>query len=369
MRVKMKKKQWGRTLAVLLAGCMLTGCAPTTGGEDNLILIEKETEPLTYDMAAASISDVRKTEKTKCVYKQVNDESLSFSVSGKRVSKVYVEEGDSVVKGQLLAELDVGNAKEQIRALEYSIARNELNLQYADINENQEISAVWLRYLYQSGLTQAEQDAVKENVKGIQQRYRYVREDCQDAIDLDKAQKEKLEKDLKNSCLYAGMDGTVSKIAKNLEGSTTVRDEEVVTIIDSTECLFTVDDVSLKDCFHEGMEVDMNMAYGSAAGNHKLVPYDMENWSDVLLFTMVEDTENVVIEVGTMGTMRYTTGYREQVLSVPLKAVHQADGKSFVYVLGANHMREVKWIETGLFGDENVEVLSGLTEGEKVIVK
>ena len=56
-------------------------------------------------------------------------------------------------------------------------------------------------------------------------------------------------------------------------------------------------------------------------------------------------------------------------LTVPLKAVHLASGKSYVYVLGEGNMREVKWIETGLFGDETVEILSGLTEGEKVIIK
>ncbi len=32
-------------------------------------------------------------------------------------------------------------------------------------------------------------------------------------------------------------------------------------------------------------------------------------------------------------------------------------------------MREVKWIETGLYGDSTVEVLSGLTEGERVILR
>ena len=68
-------------------------------------------------MAAASVSDVKKTGKTSCTYQQVNDQSLSFSVSGQRVSKVYVEEGDNVQKGQLLAELDIGNSKDQIRTL------------------------------------------------------------------------------------------------------------------------------------------------------------------------------------------------------------------------------------------------------------
>jgi hypothetical protein len=79
--------------------------------------------------------------------------------------------------------------------------------------------------------------------------------------------------------------------------------------------------------------------------------------------------EYAVIEVGSMGMMRYTTGFRSQVLSVPLRALHQADGKSFVYVLGENNMREMKWVETGLVGDDKVEILSGLQEGERVIIK
>ena len=60
---------------------------------------------------------------------------------------------------------------------------------------------------------------------------------------------------------------------------------------------------------------------------------------------------------------------RSQVLCVPAQAVHSADGRDYVYVLGEDQMREVKWIETGLYGDSTVEVLSGLTEGERVILR
>lgn len=369
----MKRKNWikqkGRVFVLLLAVSMLSGCSSTENEDENLILIEKEQEPLAYEMEAASVADVRKTEKTRCTYQQVLDESLSFSVSGKRVAKVYVEEGDIVTKGQLLAELDIGNAKEQIRDLEYRIARNELQLQYIDINEQNDISSAWLRYGYQTGKTAADEKATKENVANIQQRYRYSREDCQDAITLDKKQLEILKQDVKQSSIYAGMDGSVSSIKKKLEGSTTVRDEEVIKIIDSTDCLFVVEDISLKDCFQEGVESELNLAYGTGAGNYNVVPYNMESWTDKLWFSIAGDTSNVNIEVGVSGTLKYITGFRSQVLSVPVQAVHQADGKSFVYVLGDNQMREVKWIETGLFGDDRVEVISGLTEGEKVIIK
>ena len=90
-----------RCTLMLLMSCLFTGCATNPAQEDNLILIEKETAPITYEMAAVSIGDVEKTQKIRCSYQQVNDEALSFSISGKRVAEVYVEEGDSVVKGQL----------------------------------------------------------------------------------------------------------------------------------------------------------------------------------------------------------------------------------------------------------------------------
>lgn len=365
----MKRKNVMRCTLVLLLGCLFTGCATTPAQEDNLILIEKETAPITYEMAAVSIGDVQKTQKLRCSYQQVNDETLSFSISGKRVAEVYVEEGESVVKGQILAELDVGNAQDQIRTLEYNIARNELNLKNSAINEQDEISAVWLRFLFQSGKSAGEQAAVEKNVEGIQQRYRYNREDWEDAIALDKAQLAALQSDLKNSRLVAGMDGTVSDIKEYLEGSTSIRDEEVIKIIDSTECLFEVTDTTWASYFEEGKEVDLSIVSGTGAGEYKLVPHDKENWGEVMLFTLSGNTENVNIGVGASGTIHFSVEERKQVLTVPLKAVHLASGKSYVYVLGEGNMREVKWIETGLFGDETVEVISGLTEGEKVIIK
>jgi len=65
----MKRKNWikqkGRVFALLLAVSMLSGCSSVENGDENLILIEKEQESLAYEMEAASVADVRKTEKTR----------------------------------------------------------------------------------------------------------------------------------------------------------------------------------------------------------------------------------------------------------------------------------------------------------------
>lgn len=351
--------------AVLLAG----GCGQPGEEGDSLIVIEQEADPITYDMAAVTVGDVQKTQRIKCTYQQLNDESLSFGISGKSVEKVYVQEGDTVECGQVLAELSGGSRREDIARLEYQIARNQLQLDYSRINEDYEISSLWLNFLYQSGQSQADRERLEENVARVQQNYTYAREDYQDAIDLDRLQLDQLQSEASASRLVAGISGTVSYIKEGLEGSTSVRGEEVMTVIDGSECLFITEVPEYADCFREGEEIYMEITSGSGAGKYTLIPHEREKWGEQQFFALTESGADATIEVGTSGSMTVILDRRSQVLCVPSSAVHSADGRDYVYVLGADQMREVKWIETGLYGDSTVEVLSGLTEGERVILR
>ncbi len=358
-----------RILAMACALCMLTGCTAAEVEEENIVLIEKEKEAIVYDMAVVTVADVVKTEKVKCIYQQVNEQAVCFEVGGKRIDKVYVERGDEVTKGQLLATLDTGNAVDRIETLEYQIARNELTLEYSQLNEDYEISTLWLNYIYNSNGSDAAEEALKANVAQIQQRYEYSREDCQDAIDLDRKELQKLNKELKQANLYAGMSGTISFQKNNLEGSSAVAGEEIMHIIDSSECLFAVEGTKYAEYFSADTKVAMSISSGTGAGDYELIPYNMDTWEERLLFAIADDDGSRTIEVGAMGMMKVVLGERKQVLSVPVGAVHVADGKSYVYVLGEDNVREVKWIETGLMGDLYAEVISGLSEGEKVILR
>ena len=366
------KNRIGRKLSMtgLLAAALLaSGCGQAADQEDTLLVIEQEAEPISYEMATVTLGDVQKTQRIKCTYQQLNDESLSFGISGKSVDKVYVQEGDTVEQGQVLAELSGSSRQEDIARLEYQIARNQLQLEYSRINEDYEISSLWLNFLYQSGQSQAERQRLEENVAQVQQNYTYAREDYQDAIDLDRLQLELLQSEASASRLVAGITGTVSYIQEGLEGSTSVRGEEVITIIDGSECLFMTETPEYADCFQEGVEIAMEITSGSGAGEYTLVPHEMEKWGEQQLFALAAGGEDAVIEVGTTGSVTVILDQWSQVLCVPSSAVHNADGRDYVYVLGADQMREVKWIETGLYGDSTVEVLSGLAEGERVILR
>ena len=366
--VKGKRHKWKRNAAICLLCAGLAGLAGCGGQtqEESIVVYEPETEEIAYQFAVAEIGDVTKVEKVKAVYSQMAEQEVSFPLSGKLIEKVYVREGDSVKKGDLLAELSGGDLDRQIETLEYRIERNQLLLDYSETNEAYEISAAWVNYLYRGW---GSEESVKESVKAIQQNYTYLREDYSDAIELDQRELDSLVQEQRESKVYATMNGVVYHLKEQLEGKTSQMGETIMTIVDTDECLFETSVPELADYFHEGETVMMTLSYGKAAGDYELMPAHMDKWGEVQYFSVYDGSYETGIEVGTSGTIRLVTDSREQVLKVPLSAINSADGREYVYVLDQDGQRQVRWVETGLHGDDAVEILSGLEEGEKVIRK
>ncbi|HKM35604.1 MAG TPA: biotin/lipoyl-binding protein [Lachnospiraceae bacterium] len=368
MWMKCKGKKWMALLLCIITATGLTGCGSEAQEEDYLI-VEQQEEPITYTLGTVTMGDVEKTLRISCVYQQLHDEEVCFQVSGKKISKVYVKEGDIVKKGQLLAELSGGSLQDEINRLEYQITRNNILLEQTLADKKNEID---LQNQYFELWTKQSWDDVvnlRDALSQIEKNYAYAIEDYQDAIALDQKQIQSLKSEAAQSNLYAGMSGTISYIMDNLEGSTCAKDKVVMKIIDSTECLFAVDEPEYTSYFTEGTGVDLNINTGTASGNYIVYPYQIKNWTDTLLFSLSDEGDIPTIEVGTTGMLRMVLEQKTQVLTVPISAVHNADGKAYVYVLGENNLREVQWITAGLYGDDTVEVIDGLSEGDTVITR
>lgn len=355
-------------------GCTLSMLAVTLGAcgeavEDNVVIVDQSDSGIAYEFAMAEISDVIKTEKLTCTYRQTNEQEVCFTVSGKLIDKVYVKEGQNVTKGTLLAELSSEELERQIEDLEYSIKRNEILLSHIDTNENYDISGQWVNYLYYSAGNEEAEERLNNNIESIQRNYRYQREDCNDQLEADRKKLSLLQGDLKASRVYAETDGIVYKLKDDLEDSTSRKDEVIMRILDTSDCLFETKAPESAHLFHEGDIIQMSVISGSAAGQYELKPWHIEEWGETQLFEVIDGPENNGIDVGTSGSLVIESEKRSNVISVPKDAVHTADNKYFVYVLGSDNMREVRWVETGLMGNERVEIKSGLTEGEKVIRK
>lgn len=367
-----KGKRFGRQLRCILL-CLLianvsAGCAPAPSEEEEeLVVMEQEEEAIPYNLAIASYGDVLLTEIMNGIYRELEEEELSFSVSGRLVTQVYVEEGAKVRKGQLLADLGMEDLTGQAETLEYQIERNKILLEHTAINEDYDLSTIWLQFIYQSGRTEAERKALDTRIAEIQQQYRYMREDLQDAIDIAELKLKEIRNELAVTKLYAGMDGTVTWIAPWLYGSTSEAGKEVIQIKNDSECIFTIAETKNAALFEEGIPVEMVVASGESAGTYLVMPYHMEEWTDRLMFAMVQ--EDVEMQKGAIGRITMLLDSRENVLNIPKRAIHTINGQTFVFYLGEDGLRDVRWVETGLYGDDRVEILSGLQEGERVILK
>lgn len=357
----MKRKKITCLACALAISSVMAGCGGAET-ESPVIILEQEQEETVYKMGEVTVDDVEQVQKIKCTYKQMKDQKVSFELGGKIVEKVLVKEGDTVKKGQLLAQLSGGNLDAQIENLEYRVKRNKLLLGYVDENEANDISERWVNETYNG------RPGAVEDVKQIQENYRYQREDLQDAISLDEIELSRLKAERNASSVYAEIDGVVHSIMEYLEWSTSEKDKVIMTIIDSSECVFVTEESEFMDHFKAGEKYDMNLT-GKNNGAYQLTPYKMEEWGDAQYFTVVSGPEEGNMDVGTSGYLNLKTAFKPQVTTVPVGALYTAGEEYFVYVVGENGMREVQWVKLGLIGNDKAEVLEGLQEGDKVILK
>lgn len=87
------------------------------------------------------------------------------------------------------------------------------------------------------------------------------------------------------------------------------------------------------------------------------------------MFQAGDDMQDLTLAVGNTGMITLMLDSRENVLRVPVYAVHTAAEKNYVYVEGDNGIREAKWVTVGLEGNDYAEIVEGLEEGDLIIVK
>ena len=356
-------------MAAAMTACSFAACAGSYDENDHMVIVEQEDEPQEYKQAMVVRGDVSLTKSVRCTYTQLDAQEVRFAISGKMIEKVYVSDGDTVTKGQLLAELSGGNKDKEIEQLKYQIERNKMILAHVDESENNEISKRWLNYLYQSGQTSDEEKMLKEGIEELQKTNEYTREDCRDAIELDEKLLGRMETEARQSRVYAEFDGVIGELKKDLEGSTSNREEIIMKVTDNAECLFVIEDMTDAGCIKPDQELDMSIITKTGSGQLKMLPYQMEQWEDKMLFYISKSDDHTVVEAGDTGNLTLILDSRSRVLTLPTAAVHSADQNAYVYVINEDGAREVKWIKTGLVGDSSIEILDGLEEGEKVVLR
>ncbi len=342
------------SLAISNTGCMLL----PEEQEVKKVTVVREFEDVKYDMVTVKQEDVTEFKTISCTYTQLEDEELAFAMGGKEVHKVYYSLGDSVKKGDLIAELNVEELDKQIEEMLYTIEKAEKEIHFFEKQKSIEIKKV--KKMHELGSITKE--SREERISLINDSYKTKKSRANDVLYINKMKYEELLKEKEKSRIFAEMDGTIAFLQPGLSGSIVEADKVVVKIIDSSECAFKSTAVEFMDYFKNQEVIEVQGQNGTIYPT-RLMPRDQEEDS-VYFQLVVPDFE---LAVGSGGTIKLVVNESKNTLSLPIASVHKGDGFYYVYYLDENGSRGMKEITIGIVGNSSIEILDGLELGDIVI--
>jgi macrolide-specific efflux system membrane fusion protein len=350
MEAKMKR----RNLYIMIgAGALiLTGC--------NLLPVEEElrTVPIVspykaeeYNYVQVERGDLQLTEAISCEYQPTQTDSLSFPIGGEYYGAIYVKAGDKVKKGDLLAELEMDEVTAAITESEGSIAKLELQLKLI-----KDIISIETKKLK----LDENDPSVKQTIKS----YEAQKIQTEDALYIAK---ERLKENLKQKeqrQIFASMDGIISDIKPVNKGDKSIEGREFIVI--TNDSMSFIARVKEPEPFFLGMKADIVSGGETIATSVTDIKKVGEN-NYSIIFAVEEPSLNFT--QGSRGTYTLIREERKNVLYLSANAVVNSSNGSIVYGFDEKGFKIIKPVELGLLADGKYEILSGLTEGEKVILE
>ncbi|MCR5823447.1 MAG: efflux RND transporter periplasmic adaptor subunit [Lachnospiraceae bacterium] len=349
------------TLLAIFALC-LSGCSliPTEHlREPELFTGEDVPE---YEFATVKKGNLIKEENVVCTYMSIDSQELSFDIAGEKYGGIYVQAGDEVKKGDLVAELDTAAEKQILEDLlsEKEHAEYMLSL----LKEKRALTAERARLLYEAA-------DVGEKIK------RDTPEEVWNSFEPDIILLEDRIEELSNSVtayeqriedcrLYADMDGTVTYVKEINSKSTSIAGARVVVISDLSTSLFK-SYTTHKPLFTTGSrftaEIDGRNYPVEVAEPDEFGIAAKEN---EVFFKIIGSAYGLTD--GSKGTVKVVTESATNVLYVDSKAVNSYGDQMIVFYLDENNVRNYKTVKIGVTINGFTEISFGAHEGEEFII-
>ena len=356
--VKIKRKTRILAVTLITVGMFFSGMG-CGEAEKHEIVVDEKPDRTEYQLAEATVGDVLLTKKVTLKYAQKDSENLSFKLEGYRIKGVYVEKGDKVKKGDLLAELNMEEAGEEYENCANIISLYETSLGF--LTEQKDLALDQTKRMLESGET--DEAGAKERNKKIDEEYDPQIKEYKDLIEYQTLRRDYYGSQVEEGRIYAGIDGTVAFVRSFSSTALSVKTQNVVTLFDSAKCSFMCEGEQYKDYMKDGMKCTIELLNGNLYDTvYRYSPEEGE-----LVFDL--EKPDYTLSIGTKAYYRIVLDERKDVLRVPRKALHHAGDSYYVYYTDENNIRTVQYVEVGLEGDDYVEILSGINEGDFLVLK
>ncbi len=331
-----------RILTFTLLLVMVTGCGLLPQEDEKeivpIINTPKIAQKPEYPVTRGTI-EVKASGSGKLLSQQ--EEDLFFTEDSQRIKEIYVKSGDTVEAGQLIAELDSGDLEAQLRRKEIEVAKAELDMK------------------------QILRDAEEQNELILQKQ----------KLDFELLQDEwtQLQEKVDASKLVAPYDGTIVSFTGK-KGDSVKAYGKVGTIADlSTLTVAAILSQTDLNNIVTGMEVVVNInTVGELKGKVSRLPEVTENSSNDSIdhYLLVElEAMPVGLSRGTPLSVSVIIERKYNVLVIPVAALRTQNSRNYVVVVEANGSKGEVDVEIGERSTTEVEIVKGLTEGQKVAGK
>lgn len=353
---KVKLKKWAKIILVLVVVII----AIVTGYKYYEQKQEEAKKPV-VNTAQVQYMSMKSIVSATGTIKPVESVEVSSKITA-RVKQVLVKENDTVTQGQTVALLDGKDYETQKEQAEFTL-------------QNAKTIYDRTNYLYNIGAKS------KEDLDNAQYNY-----------DTAQSKLEEAESNLSETVIVSPMDGVV--IGEPVtDGTMAVQGNSNPTVI------MRIADLSRKQIFAKVDETDIGSvrvgqkatftvdAYNGktfTATVSKISQTDMDNsWNisnsssssssssaAVIYYSVtldVDDPEGLLMPSMT-ARVEIETANKDSALAVPLSALKTDKNGTYVIVIKDDGTTENRYVETGIYGDEFVEIINGLSENEKVDV-
>ncbi|MCL2372952.1 MAG: efflux RND transporter periplasmic adaptor subunit [Defluviitaleaceae bacterium] len=297
--------------------------------------------------------DIARTSSVRTTHMPLRQEAFQFNVHNQRILGVYVQVGDDVAAGDILAEIENPAVWEELERVRRDEAM--LLLQLSQLAQRHEFA---LNQAYETGNPVDDTSYIREQERLAGQ------------LGLVRIRLENLERDSEMLVIRATFDGVVV-FALGISGFTLSQvGQNVVTIADQGTPIFRMlgwdaDIIEVGQVYSKtiGLEHFYVEAIDPDAEGITRPTQIGEPQSEA--FFRLLGTEAPVIGSGTLTFVNIVHESVENVLVLPNPAINSSPDRTFVFVVedGLNTMRD---IEIGMTGDGLTEIISGLNEGEVV---
>lgn len=319
-----------------------------------------------YKKATVMRGDIIQRVKVECIYKAFRTEELKFGVEGKRLAHVYFEEGDRVKAGDLLADLEMSDLTEQIKYRTENI--ESINMQITNEKEMLElVVSNYSRLINIEGFTPQMASRYEAEIA----RHEEIIKELEEDLYFEQQRLETLNEEVRKHQIFAGIDGVILKIKQFGWRDVSNTKDTVITVYDPDTMVFVTSGKN-PELFNTGDE----LAVIAGRNEYRAVVIDSAeldeeytaNADSGVRYLRIIDNKNQPL-IDTWGEITFTLKELKDVLYLPLTAVHSDNGKSIVYVEDEGGIKSIKEIQTGFVADKKVEILSGLNEGDTVILE